>query len=60
MCLLNMRGSTQLGDDLPSTHDASTTTGEEVVASGAPASSVKAGTGMGDDVEGSSGSSSSP
>jgi hypothetical protein len=44
----------------PSTHDASTAAMEEVVARGASASSVKAGIRSGDDVEGSSGSSSSP
>jgi hypothetical protein len=44
----------------PSTYDASTTAVEEVVAWGASASSVEAWTGSGDDVAGSSTSSSSP
>jgi hypothetical protein len=44
----------------PSTCDASTTAVEEVVARGSSASSVEAGTSLGDDVEGSSDSSSSP
>jgi hypothetical protein len=43
----------------PSTRDASTATVEEVVARGASASSVEVGTSSGDDVDGSSGSSSS-
>jgi hypothetical protein len=43
----------------PSTHDASTIAVEEVVACGASASSLEAGTSSGDDVEGRSGSSSS-
>jgi hypothetical protein len=41
----------------PSTRDASTAAVEEVVARGAPALSMEAGTGSGDDVEGSTGSS---
>jgi hypothetical protein len=44
----------------PSTRDTSTVGVEEVVAWGASALSVKAGTGSGNDVEGSSGSSSTP
>jgi hypothetical protein len=32
MFLLNVRGNSQLGDDLPSTRDASTAAVEEVVA----------------------------
>jgi hypothetical protein len=44
----------------PSTRDTSTAVVDEVVARGASALSVKAGTSSGDDVEGSSGSSSSP
>jgi hypothetical protein len=44
----------------PSTRDASTAAVEEVVARGASTSSVEERTGLGDDVEGSSGSSSSP
>jgi hypothetical protein len=44
----------------PSTHDTSTADVEDVVAWGASASSVEAGTTSSGDVEGSSGSSSSP
>jgi hypothetical protein len=44
----------------PSICDASTTVVEEVVAWGASASSVEVGTGLGDNVDGRSGSSSSP
>jgi hypothetical protein len=44
----------------PSTHETSTTVVEEVVALGASASSVELGTSSGDDVDGCSGSSSSP
>jgi hypothetical protein len=56
---MNMRGSTRLGDDLPSTRDTSTATVEEVVARGASALSVEVETDSGDDVEGSNDSSSS-
>jgi hypothetical protein len=52
------RESSLLGDDLPSTSDASTVVVEEVIALGASALSLKVGTSSDNDVEGSSDSSS--